>query len=305
VFAVGRSGAGLVAAAQEGQDAVGFDPGEEIGSDWQALGIDEDGLLLGYAVNVLPSGAEAVYANNLSVVSLVASDGDTLSGVGGRTLEEPYDSGPLIVALSAGVGVFVWEGELSGADPNDVILLRQVSPAPMGALTVLAAGGQTAPGAGAGATFGGLSLLDSEIDAVAATLRAQVLGGNTLEVFYDLPGVGTFLEVWREGEDAPGAGPGAFTTSYPSFSVEHHVESDVVGSVAFTALLSDATTALFWAIHQCGFFVVARQGDLIPGGGTYASFGAPSSVATAVGVVAFRAGVDGDPGTTSAILRRF
>lgn len=303
LFAVSRTGTGLVAAAQEGQDAVGFDPGETIGSNFQVVGIDEDGLLLGYVVEVVPSGAEAVYANNLSTVSLVASDGDTLAGVGGRTLEQPYVAGPLIVALSSGVGIFVWEGELSGADPNDVILLRQVSPS-LGTLSVMAAGGQTAPGGGAGATFGSLSLLDSQIDAVAATLRAQVLGGVTTEIFYDLPGLGTFAELWRQGEDAPGAGPGDFTTSYPSLSVANQVDSDAQGSAAVTALLSDATSGVFWAIRGCGFFSVVKAGDPAPGGGTFDSFGAPSSLALVPGTLVFRSGILGSPGSASGLFRR-
>jgi hypothetical protein len=302
VFAVSRLGTGLVAAAQEGQVAVGFGPGETLGSAWDALATDENGLLLGYSVNVVPSGNTALYANNLSVVSLVAKTGDSVPGVGGRTLLEAYDSGPLLVALNAGVGVFVWKSELTGGHPDDVILLRQVAPS-LGALTSMAAGGQTAPGAGAGALLGNLTLLDSEIDSEAATVRAEIVGGNTLEVFYDLPSPGTFLEVWREGENAPGGGAGTFTTAYPSLVPDGQIESDVVGSVGVTAILSDATTGLYWAVRDCGFFLVAGQGDPFPGGGSFGSFGSTSTVATALGVIAFRSGIDGDA-STSAILRR-
>jgi hypothetical protein len=303
VFRVDRTGAAFTAVAQEGQPAVGFPPGELLGDEWQALGIDQDGLLVGYAVEVVPTGFEAVYANNLTDVRLVAAADDSVPGVGGRTLEEPYEEGPLIVALASGVGVLVWEGRLSGLEPNDVILHRRVSPA-LEPLTVMAAGGQIAPGAGSAATLDALRLLDPEVDALAAVLRASIVGGSTSEIFYSLPGPGTLLEMWRAGADAPGTGPGAFTTTYPSLAVPFRTDADVESSTALTAVLSDATTGLFWALRDCGFFLLARPGNSIPGvgGGSFGSFAGPSSVATASGIVAFHAQVTGVPGTVSGIF---
>jgi hypothetical protein len=304
VFRVDRFGGSFVAVAQEGQPAVGF-PLEFLGNGWQELGIDEDGLLVGYAVNVSPSGAEGVWANNLSTASLVGRDGDAPPGAGARTIVEAYAEGPLVVALLSGVGVFVWEARLSGIEPNDAVLLRQVSPS-LGSMQTMAAGGQLAPGGGSLATLGELRVLDPQIDALAVTARAQVVGGVTTEIFYNLPAAGTFLEVWRQGDDAPGSGVGAFTTDYPSLSLAFNAEADVLGSTAVSAVLSDATTGVFWALQDCGFFRIAYQGDGAPGtAGTFGSFATPSTVVTANGGIAFRAGIDGVVGTSSGIFRRF
>jgi hypothetical protein len=305
IYRVERDGGSLVAVAQEGQAAVDMGPGRFLGSDWQALGIDQDGVLAGFAVDVTPFGEEGVFAHNLSVTALVAATGDSPPGVAGRDLDEPYDSGPLVVALEGGVGVFVWEGELSGPEPDDVVLLRTMTPSAQ-PLATMVAGGQSAPGGGGGATVGEVRILDAEVDAFAVTVRAQVVGGTTSEIFWNLPAAGSFVEIWRQGDNAPGGGADQFTTVYPSLDVPRTVDADVAGSPALSAVLSDATTAVFWAIRSCGFFDIARQGGSVPGvgGGSFATFAVPSTVTTASGVIAFRAQIDGAPGTTSGIFRR-
>jgi hypothetical protein len=305
VYRVDRSGSPLVAVAQDGQVAPGFAAGRFLGTNWQAVGVDEDGVLAGFAVDVVPFGEEGVFAHNLSLTTLVAKTGDSPPSTGSRDLADPYDSGPLVVALQSGVGVFVWEGELEGADPNDVVLLRTMSPTE-GPLQTMVAGGQSAPGGGGSATVGEIRVLDAEVDAFAVTVRAEILGGTTTEIFWNLPSAGTFVEIWRQGDNAPGGGAAQFTTVYPSLDVPSTVDADVGGSPAVSAVLSDASTAVFWALRSCGFFDIARQGGSVPGvgGGSFATFAVPTTVTTASGVIAFRAQIDGAPGTASGIFRR-
>lgn len=128
-------------------------------------------------------------------------------------------------------------------------------------------------------------------DPSRVTIQALITGGDTQMIFFSSPAAGTLNEIWREGTTLTSE-TGAFTTSYGSFGDPWTNATDHTGSVAFQATLSNATTGVFWALRACGFFTLAKEGGLAPGGGTFSAMPSPTFVSTATTVVLFVAPTD-------------
>jgi hypothetical protein len=306
VWRVDRDGSDLIALALTGDAAGGFPGGSTYGLEFEGLSIDEDGVLIGYGVNVLPGGTGALYATNGTTSSLVAKDGDVAPGTGGLRTYEDVVSGVVAVNLSGlGVGFVFWQSDLSGGAPDDGIFFRQVAPS-LGSQTAMAVSGDDAPGAGTSAVFSTLRLLEPQNDPPVLTMLADITSGDTGRVMYSIPAPGSFEEVLREGESPPGSVGGAeFTLLFPSLSVPRTHVTDDRGSPAVSAVLSDGSTGVWWAIRLCNLFAVAVEGDPAPGtAGTFAPFVAPSTVTTARGILVFRAAITGGA-NPSGLFRQF
>ena len=298
IWGAARDGTGLAKLAKAGDAAPGT--AGTFGFGFEAIGIDQDGLLLAFAVDVLLGPASAIYMVDTTtfVTVLVAKDGDVVPDTGGlRTFSDAYDGGPLVVSLLGGFGSAVWQGEISGPTPNVGIFYRPMTPA-VGAVDSFLMPGEPAPNTGGG-LVNAIALLDAEIDPNRVTAMATVASGSTSLVFYGIHDASALTEICRQGGAAPGAGGATFTSTFPSVGVPRSNDTDSAGSLGFSAVLSDASSGIWWQIVNCGFFSVARAGDPAPGTvGAFAPFSAPALVNVAVDTLVFQAFVTGGPAVT-------
>jgi hypothetical protein len=134
-------------------------------------------------------------------------------------------------------------------------------------------------------------LTSTEAGAIAATIRVLTTGPTRpITSFYDTPAPGTLIEVLRTGEPAPGTGGVAFGDTYPSVDDRGNDDTDEFGRFAFSAVLDDASTGVWWYVPDCGVSPVALEGDPVPGRGDLV-FGslAGARVSVAGRVVVFEA----------------
>ena len=281
-----------------------LDGGGLAGTAFDGMGIDADGLVCAYSVNITGGPSlKGIFVDDGGGNLRVAENGDAPPFTGGRTFDDVFAGGPLLVSLSSGITAVAWTGDLSGITPDLGVFIRVFSSTTIGPIETIAAPGELAPLEPLGATFGDVFLLPSQQDPFRLTLQALITGGDTQTIFYSSPSAGTLNEIWREGETAPDD-TATFTTTYPSFDAPFVQVPDDLGSPAFAATLSDATTGVWWAVRGCGFFTVAKSGDVAPGtgGGTFGTLVDPALVSTATNVVIFSAPIVG--GTTASGLFR-
>jgi hypothetical protein len=301
VWTVDRLGTPILAVAVQGAAVLG---GGSFGGAFDGVGTDATGSLALFAVDV--NGSEALFATLDGTSFLrVSSDGDGPQGTPGRLIEDVHDGGPLVVRYDGTSGDVTWRAGLTGSTPDRAVLSRQVVAAgglQLGALATLLAPGATLP-----ATANGLvtdvRLLPCVPGPARWPLESGVAGGSTSRVYYsEIDRTSALTEVWRQGEVAPGGG--AWGTVYPSLSLDAdsdgYAAASSDGSLAFSAVLADATSGVWWAVVGLDFFLVAKEGAVAPvaGGPVFASFATPSAVTTDDGVVAFRAALTGGTAPT-------
>jgi hypothetical protein len=293
IYAADRAGANITVAIATNDPLPSSGTGI-CGTVFDGLGITANADVIAFSVNVLAgTTTKGIYARDAATLLRVAGNGDAPPFTGGRTFEDVFAGGPLVVSLISGVVAVAWNGDLSGPSPDLGVFIRVMAPT-VQAIETIAAPGQNAQGEPLGATYGDLLLLETENNPARLTIEALITGGDTDQIFVSSPAAGTLNEIWREGTIPPGE-TAAFTNTYGSLGETFPNITDDVGSVAFAATLSDTTTGVFWASFGCGFFTVAKSGGLAPGtgGGVFTSFGSPTHVNTATNVVIFAAPVSG------------
>lgn len=304
VWKVSRLGDQIARVAVTGDTAPG---GGTFGFDFPVIGADADGYLAAFACDVVGVAAQGVYATiDGSTYVKVAANGDTAPDTGNRTFASAWDGGPLLVSTGGpGTdGYVTWRGKATAPSPDHGVWTRQVLSA--GVPTSAFIQSVVAPGeslSGVGGLVTDVTLWAQEPTAARITIRAELSGSpsGADHVFLSAGDPSDVLEMFRDGRIAPPGGA-TFGPGYPSLL---HADLDDAtsrgGSFAFSATLSDASTGVYWAVRNLGFFALATQGDPAPGtgSGTFGSFAAPSVVVTAEGVVAFVAPVVGGTGATA------
>lgn len=307
IWTYSRDGVTSAAVVESGDSA----PVGVIGSDFDGLGIDADGQIVAYAVDTLGGPTHAIYATNGSSATglVVAKDGDTHSSIGGRVFENVYDTGPLYVTYGGGVSFVTWQADLNGSAPDRAVFTRQVVGGDiltLGALLAMAIPGQSVPGVGAGAFMTTIRLLDGALDPNRIPMMIDVALGTTTRVIVSCPNPTTLTAVTYDGQTVPDPAETTFTANYPSLIAIDPKCSERGGSLAFSGVLANGSSGVFWAIYGGGFFQVARQGGSVPGlpGVTFAPFLSNASVTPASGCVVFPANLIGGTAATGLFRQR-
>ena len=306
IWTITRQGTGLDAISVT-NDTV---PGGALGFTIDGLGIDGDGLVIAYAADVTGGATHAIIATNshLSTGVLVSKTGDTPPSVGLRTFDNVYPGGPLFVTNGGGSAYCIWEGDLSGSAPDKGIFSRQVMAGGipvLGTLDSIAVPGQPITGLGLGAIMSTIELLDGSIDPNRMPILTGVAGGTATKAIFSSPNSATTNGVWHDGETVPGTPATTFATTTPSLTLAGIKHGNRVGSLAFSAVLVNAQSGVYWEILSGGVFLlfqVARQGDPAPTPptGTFGSFASASPVVTASTFVVFTSSIVG--GTSASGL---
>lgn len=287
---------------QIGPAVVTGDPvmvGGTCGFNFDAIGTDSDGAILAFAVDVIGGPTEAIFATfGGGTFALAAKNGDSPPNTGGRTFDDVFNGRQLIVSFGGGAtaGFVTWQGDLTGSSPDSGVFTRQVVGGgilALGSLQTIVSPGQSLVGLGAGALAAGVDMLLGPTDPARLTLDVDVAGGTTQEIFFSAPSAVVTTEIFRQGQTAPEGG--TFGTTYPSLLLDSSVSVDRAGSTVLSAVLQDASTGIYWAVHNCGFFLVAKEGQGAPGtgAGVFGPFSSPSVVTSGTNVVAFPATVIG------------
>ncbi len=302
VFTVNRSGTLIARVAITGETVPAAGT---FGFDFPAIGVDQNGEIVAFAASMTTSPSEMIFAtyNNVGLQFVpVAGNVDVPQGSGGRAFDNVYEDGPLHVFFAGGVGqAFVtWRGSVTGSAPEHGVYTRQVANGgglALGLNILAVVGPNTAFNEVGIGIVTDVLLHETAVDPSRVTLSVNLAGGSTSRLFLSAAPGGAFIEIFRQGSDAPGGS--TFATAYPSLTLPG-TTTDRVGSVAFTATLTDASSGLFWAIIGQDFFEVAKDGTTAPGtsGGLFAAFASPTSVSTAVDTLAFRADVVGGSAAT-------
>lgn len=297
IWTVSRLGTSLTAISVSGDTGPS---GGTISTDYDALGIDGDGLVVAYAVSVLGGPTHAIIAtiSPLSLGVLVAVNGGIPPLVGGRSFLDVYDTGPLYVTLSGGVSYVVWQAQVSGGAPDRGVFARQVSAGGIYALLpqeTMVYPGMAVTGLGVGAFITNIELMNGASDPNRMPIRCDIAGGTSTRALFSAPNTTTLSGVVADGQTIPSPGGTTFSTSFPSLTLTGIKHGDRLGSLAFSSVLADATTGIYWAIAGGSFFQVVRQGATVPSapGGTFASFAVASPVLTATNFVVFTANITG------------
>ena len=279
-----------------------LEPSTLCGTTFDGMGIDADGAVCAFSVTTTGGPGKGIYVSDGGTPLRVAANGDPAPSTGGRTFQDVFAGGPLLVSLSSGITAVSWNGDLSGATPDLGVFIRVFSSTTIGPIQTIAAPGQLAQGEPLGSIYNDVFLLPSQQDPFRLTLQAQILGGDTDVIFFSSPAAGTLNEIWRNGTTVPGE-TSPLGNTYTSFTTPFANITDDGGSPAFSATLLDGDSGVFWAIRSCGFFTVAKVGDVAPGtaGGTFDPFGG-RLVTTATNVVLFSQTVTG--GTAASGLFR-
>lgn len=300
VFTVNRAGTLIARVAITGETIPGLGT---FGFDFPAIGIDQDGALVAFAAAMTTSPSEAIFAtfDGLGFVR-AAANLDVPPSSGGDAFSDVYVDGPLHVTFAGGQGqgFVTWRGQVAGGAPDHGIYTRQVANGgalALGALTALLGPNTSLTGVGGGLVTD-VDLYETAVDPTRVVFSIDLAGGSTSRVFVSgQPGSTTFAEIFRQGETAPGGAN--FATSYPSLGVPGTTQ-DRVGSFAYTAILTDNASGLWWARFGQGFFLVTKEGSTAAGtgGGVFATFAVPSSVSTATDTLVFRAAINGGTAPT-------
>ncbi len=303
MFAETSPGGGFALVAREGEQAPGFPPGTNFSN-----------------LPVAPfSGAFDFHANNgrgtwvgaPGMVNLLVASGQSAPGISGSYfghLSNPMgrSSGPLAISAT------LFPNPLQTGQPTGAgIWLSTISPT---TFNLVANTGGTAFG------FGSIKYKDLSAQPLpmsvgtgqVATYWASLMDGGVT------PNNDTAIVIWpsgsgprvREGDAAPGAGPGIFFSGFSrQFSVRNASQSNYF--LAFRASIvgegvSNLNNSGLWLVRQVGTpALIAREGDQVPrlpAGTLYASFSDP--VVNEGGQVVFHARLRGPAVTqeTSQVL---
>jgi hypothetical protein len=309
LWMVTASGATLAAVNVEG-DAVPSGTTGTYGT-FSGVGVNTNGGLMAFAARIT-NGTRAsglFAANTVGQRSIVALEDDTLPSVGGRTLDDVWTAGPIVVFVNGTTSFVAWQGGLSGATPNQAVFWRNMGPV-LGPIVTVAAPGLPTTGVSPG-QFGDVRLLDSQNDPSHVAIDADVVGNvNVQRAVYRVT-IGaspTTQVVFRDADPAPGGGGALFTDVLPSLAQDDGLtEVAFDGGLGFSAVLSDNSAHLWWAPSGgCSLFLVASEGQAVPdvGAGTFGDLNTYTAVTVGVDAFAFRAPILGVPGTTSGIFVR-
>ena len=252
-------------------------------------------------MDVLAGPTHAILATDGSATVIVSQNGSTPPSVGPRMFENVYAGGPLYVRNIGGVALVFWEGDLTGSAPDIGVFTRQVRAGGLmttGALASVAVPGQGVTGLGLGASMSNIQLMSGAIDPTRIPLLVDIAGGTSTRAVFSAESVSVLVGVLRDGQTVPAAPATTYTATFPSLALVGIEHANRVGSLAFSAVLADATSGVFWDVLSGGAFLpfqVVRSGDVAPntGGGTFAPFTTPSPVLTASTFVVFTSGVVG------------
>lgn len=271
-----------------------------LGQAFDALGIDSNGLIVAYAVDVFNGPTHAIIAQNNFQNSgvLVAQNTGQPPNVGARSFESVYGGGPIHVTTGSGTAFVVWEGNLTGAAPDIGVFTRQVlggNILGLGSLLTMAYPGEGISGLGGGAFVTNIRLLDASLAPNRIPIFCDIGGGTSNRALFSAPDAATLTGVVAQGQTAPAPGGTTFTSSFPSLTIDGIKHGDYLGSLALSAVLANGSSGVFWAVFGSLFFQVVRQGDVAPGtsGGTFGSFAVASPVLTASSFVVFTSTVAG------------
>jgi hypothetical protein len=285
--------------------------GGTLGFDFDGLGIDGNGLVVAFAVNVLGGPTHAIIAKNNSGVAgvYVSKNGDTHASIGGRIFENVYDSGPIYVTYGNATSYVTWQADLDGAAPDKAIFTRQVVGSDVlttGPLLAMAVPGQSVPGAGPGAFMSTIRLLDGANGPNLIPIMVDVALGTTTRIVARCPSPTSLSTVTYQGEVVPPPAETTFTANYPSLTALDGKVNDYTGSLAFSAALANGSSGVYWSIFNYGFFQIVRQGDAVPGlpGVTFAPFIGSGPVIPASGCVVFPANLIGGTNPTGLFRQR-
>jgi hypothetical protein len=307
LWTVRASGSNLVAVAVEGDTVPAATTGKY--GTFYACGTNTNGGLAAWTADITngTSPAGIFVANTVGQQAVVALDGDVAPGFGGRTLDEVWAGGPLVVFVSGTTSFVAWQSELSGAGADNAVFWRNTGPV-AGPIVSIAGPGLSTPGVAPG-QFGDVFLLDSANDPSHVALGATVVGNVDVQGAVYRVSIGAAPStqiVLRDDAPAPGTSGLSFTEVLPSVGQDFHDEVAFDGGIGFSAVLSDASASIWWAPGGCSPFSVAAEGQPVPdvGGGTFGDLSSFTSVTTASDAIAFRAPILGLVGTTSGIFLR-
>jgi hypothetical protein len=311
IWAVRRDGSDLTAVAVE-DDPVVDPPSNTLGTlghEFSGLGIDGTGEVVSFACDVPEMAVEALLVTRGTGFYVLARDGNSPPSAPGRLFDDVHDGGPIVVRLDPlGIGDVTWEGSLTEPAPDRGIFTRDVTILVTGELLLgVDLNNVVLPLEVIADTNGGFAsdcrIFEGQDDPLRWPIEVVVDGGSTDRVFLSVFHRDVLTEVFREGSLAPGT-QNSFADTYPSLTLEGYDTQSRDSSFAFTAVLVDASTGLWWPVFGASFFLVAAEGDPAPGtgGGDFGSFATPSAVSAALGFIAFRAAIVG--GTTATALFR-
>jgi hypothetical protein len=310
VWAVKADGTDLTAVAVTNDPVSDLASGTVgvLGFNFSGLGLDQNGLLVAFVCDVIGGTTEALIVTRGNGFAVIARNGTEPPSAGGREFDDVHDGGPIVVAYNGSdTGVVTWKGELDGGAPEHGIFTRVAQVTGGGVITLGELNDVILPAETIANTGGGIAvncrILQGQDDPFRWPVEVLVSGGTTDRVFLSAPNKDTLTEVFREGSAAPGTSS-AFQNNYPSLDHENDDAQSRDGSFAFTAVLVDGSSGVWWPVFGADFFDIALEGAAAPGtgGGTFASFDFASSVSVAFEVLAFRAAILG--GTTATAIFR-
>jgi hypothetical protein len=292
LYRMDRFGDALEEIAATGLPAPGFPEGAVYGDDFGRFSVDDEGGFLAFTANAAPGTLRAIFATDFSTVAVVAADGEPAPG--GRTFEDVYEpTRPLIATSGAGVSMVAFAARLDG-EPAFGAYLARVFPT-LEPIETLFSPDEPVPG---GAVVD-VRLSSSEAGADAATVLVRT---EATTVAYDVPMAGTLLQAMLSSDPAPG-GSGAPFSAFPSLDDGGAADTDAFGRFAFSSVLEDGTSGVFWYVPDCGLSALAVEGATYAPDAAFGSL-AGSVVAVAGETVAFTATtVAGGDALSTALFR--
>ncbi|XAL99601.1 hypothetical protein OT109_18730 [Phycisphaeraceae bacterium D3-23] len=232
--------------------------------------------------------SDGIWLQTDGVVSVVAREGNAAPGTG---VVFSHMSTPIM----NGSGDIAFQARVNGGGinefNNETLWLHTG-----GALTLVARGGQAAPGAGPGVAFMRLYALSGINDAAQLAFHATLTGAgvddhNDSGIWAQLSGAPELVA--RAGDAAPGTGPGVVFDGF------NNPFLNAAGQVAFEATLDgtgvdDTNDRGMWSQGSGSLELIARSGSNAPGTDTGVLFRAFSSpVFNNAGQTAFFADLEG------------
>ncbi len=304
-----RNGANEDAIAVTGDAAP--NGGGTLGFSFDGFGIDRTGSLVVFAATVTGVPGEMLlvrYGNG--GIAEVARNTLVPPNASLRAFDDVFDGGGIVVSTGGGATTVAWTGSLTGSAPDRGLFFRQVAPVVGPNLSTVVACGEpwvAHDGSAPSGIVQGITLLMGEPDANRLSYLLDVAGNPASKVFMSWINGLDFDALFGNTATAPGGS--TYTAVYPSLVAPEPYACDNEGSAAFTAVLADASSGVFWHIATATSvhpFAIVKATDTAPGtgGGAFASFGTQSTVVTATGLVVFRAALTGGTAPTG-IFRQF
>jgi hypothetical protein len=290
-------GSGLTLVAREGAAAPGTGPGVNFGFLESPVlnGAGQTaffGFLTGTGVN--STNAWGIWSEGGgSGLTLVARAGAAAPGTG------PGVNFSLLVSpVLNGAGQTAFRSSLTGVGVNSTNDSGIWLEGGGSGLALVARTGAAAPGTGAGVDFNGFGfpVLNGagQIAFLGGLTGAGVDGTNDSGVWSEGGGAGLALAA-REGDAAPGTGPGVNFDGFGSLVLNGAGQAAFVGVLTGAGMNGTNDSGIWSEGGGSGLTLVAREGDAAPGTGPGVNFGSFNSppVLNGAGQTAFRGFVTG------------